>query len=257
MKIVSSGRGLNSKGFYEKKLKRRRTQIILHVILFFTSLFALIYFSRQEQFLITEVKVLGENVIDKDEIVPRVESLLTGYYLRIIPRANTFVYPRHTIEQQLVEEFPRFKSVDLNLDGFQTLAISVEERIPLALYCATATECYFLDEEGYIFAPAPSFSGAVYFIYTTETPIENPVGQNLMPIETFKSLPKFMAELSALGIHSTAFTINNDEYKLSLLNGGAVVWRRDADLALVSSNLEVFLSSESIRAQSDFLDKIS
>ena len=160
MKIVSSGRVLNSKGFYEKKLKRRRTQIILHVILFFTSLFALIYFSRQEQFLITEVKVLGENVIDKDEIVPRVESLLTGYYLRIIPRANTFVYPRHTIEQQLVEEFPRFKSVDLNLDGFIDIieAQKVLGRILIPLDADISSQ-----NSGRNFYPLADLSGSYHY----------------------------------------------------------------------------------------------
>jgi len=257
MKIVSSGRVLNSKEFYEKKQKRKRLHLILFAVLFFSILIALIYFSRQEQFLITEVTVQREDVIDKDKIAERVRGALAGYYLWIIPRANALVYPRRGIEQQLLAEFPRFKSVDLNLDGLRAITISVEERIPFALYCTTTTECFFLDEEGYIFALAPSFSGVVYFIYTTETLIENPIGKNLMPVDTFKSLPKFIEELSLLGIHPTALAIGNDDYILSLPNKGEIIWRRSDDLALVRSNLEAFLSSESIRAQSDFLDKIS
>ena len=221
------------------------------------SLFALIYFSRQERFLIAEVVVQGENVIDRDKIAQSVEDSLAGHYLWIIPRANALIYPRRAIERQLMTEFPRFKSADLNLDGPRTITISVEERVPFALYCVIISECFFLDEEGYIFAQAPSFSGAVYFIYTTETPIENPIGKNLMPVDTFKSLPKFMEKFFLLGIHPVALAINNDNYILTLPKKGEIVWRRSADMALVYSNLEAFFSSESIRAQRDFLDKIS
>ena len=256
MKIVSSGKVLNSRAFYKKKKRRKRIQLIFLSIGFLLVLSSLIYLSRQERFLVAEVAVLGEDVIDKEEIRGVAERLLRGYYFWIVPRANSFVYPRRTIERGLVEEFPRLKSADLDLSEPNTLYITVEERLPFALYCVNTSECYFLDEEGYIFALAPSFSGAVYFIYTTETLMENPIGKTLISAEVFKSLPKFIEELSILGIHPAALAIGNEEYSLSLPNGGEILWRRGGDLTVIHSNLEAFLSDDSIQTQSNFLDKI-
>ena len=254
MKIVSSGKVLNSREFYEKKKRRKRIQLVLLSIGFLAILFSLVYLSRQERFLIIEVVILGENVIDKEEITQTARRLLAGYYLWIIPRANTLIYPRHTIRQGLIEEFPRLKSVNLNLGERQKLLITVEERAPFALYCIS--DCFFLDEEGLIFAPAPSFSSGVYFIYTTQDPIENSVGQRFLAVEEFKLLSKFLETLAALNIEPSTLEVGGSEYRLSLSNDGQIIWRRDSDLVLVRSNLEAFLSDNSIQAQKNFLDRI-
>ncbi|OGE82858.1 MAG: hypothetical protein A2846_01265 [Candidatus Doudnabacteria bacterium RIFCSPHIGHO2_01_FULL_49_9] len=263
MKIISKGKVLNSAEFYKKKQRRRRIKLALLFIGLISLLSLLIYLSRYEQFLIAEVRVPGEEVIDKDKIVSRVESLLSGYYLWIIPRANALFYPKHTIEDSLLVEFPRFKSVDLSLSEIQTLIVTVEEREPFALYCVGTPECFFVDEEGLIFALAPSFSGAVYFIYTTESPIESPLGQKFLSVEEFKKLSRFMDTLEILDIYPVSLKVGDDEYSLSLPNlpagrqgGGEIMWRKDSNLDLVYSNLEAFLSDDSIRVQENFLEKI-
>ena len=258
MKIVSSGKVLNSREFYNKKIKKRRFQLILISIGFLSILFALVYFSRQERFLITTVTVMGENMVDKEEITQIAQNLLAGYYLWVIPRANTLIYPRYTIERNLLEQSPRLKSVDLNLDKDRKLLITVVERVPFALYCVgnLNNECFFLDEEGFIFAHAPSFSSGVYFVYRTKDLIENPIGKRFITIEEFRSLSKFLETFFVLGIQLLALEIGDDEYRLSLLNNGQIIWRRNSDFTFIHSNLEAFLSDDSIQAQGDFLDKI-
>ena len=256
MKIVSSGRVLNSPAFYQKKKKKRQIRFILLSLGCLALLSSLVYLSRQERFLITEVTILGEDVVDKDKIVQTTERLLSGHYLWIIPRANAFIYPRRAIEENLLKEFPRFKSVDLNLSRSRTLLVSVEERTPFALYCADASQCYFFDEDGFIFADAPSFSGNVYFIYRIEVPITEPLGQRFLSPEEFQPLPKFIQELSTLGISSLALEVGEAEYRLVLDNSGKIIWQRDSDLAIVYANLEAFLLDETIQAQNNFLDRI-
>lgn len=262
MKIVSSGKVLNSSAFYRKKKKRQRLQFILLTIGFLLILASFVYFSRQERFLITEVVVMGEGVADQEEIVRTTERLLAGYYLWIIPRAGELIYPRHAIEESLIREFPRLKSVDLGLAESKTLRIGVEERLPAALYCAdtlnpgNTSECYFLDEDGFIFAPAPSFSGVVYFVYAAEAPIEDPIGKEFVASEEFRVLAKFIEDLATLNLRSVALELGKSGYRLLLSTGGEIRWRRDSDLALIRSNLESFLSDASIRARSDFFDKI-
>lgn len=256
MKIVSSGRVLNSREFYEKKKRRRRIQLILLSVGFLSILSSLVYLSRQERFLIVEIAVSGENVIDREEIARAARHLLDDYYLWVIPRANAFIYPRRAVKRSLIAEFPRLKSLDLNLDGQHKLFITVEERKPFALYCANISDCFFLDEEGFIFANAPSFSSGVYFVYVTEDPVLNPIGKRFITIEEFKSLSRFKEALAVLSIEPSALEVGDSEYRLSIFDSGQIIWRRESNLALIESNLEAFLSDNSIRAQENFLERI-
>ncbi|MDP3763128.1 MAG: hypothetical protein Q8Q92_00500 [bacterium] len=259
MKIVSSGRVLNSREFYEKKKKRRIIKLVLLFVGLLAFFSSLVYLSRQERFLITEVTVSGENVVGKEEIISRVKDLLRGRYLWIVPRTNALVFPRSTIKESLLAEFPRFKSVSLDLDGFHNLFISLEERIPFALYCAKidTAECYFLDEDGFIFVLAPSFSSdAVYFVYTTEGSLVNPLGDRFMPVGEFKMLSSFIKNLAVLNVYPVGLEVGDDKYSLLLPKGGEILWRKTDNLTVIHSNLEAFLSNDSIRAQNNFLDNI-
>jgi len=59
-----------------------------------------------------------------------------------------------------------------------------------------------------------------------------------------------------LGIESLALDVGDSEYRLTMLESGQIIWRRDSNLTLIKSNLEAFLSDNSIRAQENFLDRI-
>ncbi|MEX2014164.1 MAG: hypothetical protein WD896_02300 [Parcubacteria group bacterium] len=262
MRIVSSGKGIHSPEFYERKKKKQRLQFIFISIGFLLILFSLVYVSRREGFLITEVTVLGENIVDRPQIDQRVAQLLSGYYLWLVPRTNFFIYPRRTIKQSLTEEFPRLRSVELDVIELGTLVVSVEERVPSSLYCldipgpVNRARCFFIDEEGLIFASAPTFSDGVYFIYSTEEALENPIGKRLMSTEEFWLLSTFLESLGTLNIHPKALQIADDEYRLFLSSGAELLWGRESELALTRLNLESFLADKSIKAQGDFLNRI-
>ena len=238
MKIVSSGKVINSSEFYKKKQRRRRVQLILSVIGFLSVLTSFTFFVRQEKFLITGVVIEGEDVIQKEELIRTTESLLKGDILWTIPRASIFLYPRRSIERRLAVEFPRLKSVNLTLDDTMKIIIAVDERTPFALYCAGAAiprdialvpqtgGCFFLDEEGLIFASAPSFSGGVYFVYADDNSVTNPLGRRFLSTESFKSLSKFVRDIETLGIHSVALEVKNDEYILSTTGNSYGGWGR-------------------------------
>ncbi|MFZ2484398.1 MAG: hypothetical protein WAX80_02865 [Minisyncoccia bacterium] len=256
MKIVSKGRVLNSAEFYKKKQRRKYVYISLLLIGCLLFISFLVYISRLGRFQITEVVVSGENIIDRDLIISAVKRSLSGHYLWLIPKSNVLLYPKDATIDNLFKEFPRFKSVGLDLNGLNIITVTVEERTPFALYCINAPECYFLDEDGLIFAIAPSFSGAVYFIYTTEEPLENPMGKSLLVSDQFRALSKFIESLTPFGVHPIALGISNEDYSLILSGDRQIMWRRDSDFARVHSNLEAFLSDDTIRAQPDFLERI-
>lgn len=263
MKIVSSGKVINSSKFYEKKKKIKRLKLILALVAFLLISVSLVLVARQEKFLVSSVVVLGQDVIDRDEIAGVANKLLSGYYFWLIPKSNLVFFPREEIKQAIIDGFPRLKSVSLNLGDERVLNISVEERVPFALYCVDAinptraSDCYFLDSEGLIFALAPSFSGAVvYFTYATRVPIEKPIGQRFVAVEEFKLLQTFMQNLSSLNMQPVALELEGDEYHLYLATDNQIMWQRGSDLNVVRTNLDSFLADEAIKSQGDFMTNI-
>lgn len=257
MKIVSSGKGLHSPEFYKKKQKAKRIKLVVSILAILAFLILVTYFFRWEKFIISEVVIAEEIAVDREEIIEAIKSELGGYYLYVIPKANALIYPRKALRNRLNREFPRFESFDLNLEGMKKLTFSAKERSPFALYCQSSDTCYFLDENGFIFSLAPSFSEGVYFVYKTKNSIESPLGKSILIENDFIGLTKFIKNLPTLGIDFLAIEIGSEDYKLELKSGGEIIWKKETGLGVVYSNLEAFLSDEAIKSQTDFLDKIS
>lgn len=262
MKIVSSGKGLNSPEFYRKKKVKKRLKFILVLTFLILLVSSFIYLSRLENLLITNVVVTDKDSLDKDNIIDSTTKILQGFYFGVIPKTNALIYPRSAIKQALLNEFPRLESVDLNVTDFNTLNVTLQERESFALYCASAlnpsvtSDCYFLDKNGFIFALAPSFTGTVYFVFSTLVPMENPLGQEFVGKDEFHSLLKFIDSLLAFNIHPVALGLGDNEYSLALPTNGQIIWKKNSNFDLVYANLEAFLTDETIKADSDFLDKI-
>ena len=274
MNIVSSGKVLNSLEFYKKKIRKRRVKLGFLLLVFLLIIYSLTHLSREERFLISAVAIIGEDVINREEITGVVRNELQGSYLWLVPKTSIFLYPKRKIEKNLLEQFPGIKSAHFNVGKNNNLHISIDERQPFAIYCERidspadptlslpertgvhADECYFIDEEGLIFAVAPSFSGGVYFVYTAYKPIEEPLGKRFVSKRELDSLSGFIESLSKLNILATTLEVGDDEYYLFIIGGGQIIWRKGSDMALIYANLEAFLSDETIQTQSDFLGRI-
>ena len=262
MRIVSSGKVLNSSEFYEKKKKIRKIKIIFSLILIFILLCLYVYTSRLERFLISEVTVEGENIVDRGEIIDTAKMVIDGKYLWLIPRSNTFVYPKTYLKDTLLSSFPRIKILDIETESLKNLILTITEHVPFALYCTQFSNlndfsnCYFLNDEGYIFAEAPTFSNAVYFIYTNEEITESPISKSFSSLEIFQELEEFKESLEDFGLSIVGLKSSKEEYKFFLSNGGELVWSNKSDLNLVYSNLEAFISSETVKNQEDFFEKL-
>jgi len=262
MKIVSTGRSISSAEFHKKKKRKQRIILVSVLLIIILILGSLVALTRLNRLLVETVTVSGEKSVGESEIVRIVQEKISGNYLFVIPRSNFLFLPREEITQTLLEEFPIFKSVDLNLLDRKNLEVIVEERGAFALYCngdnpSDTSGCYLLDKDGFIYDRSPGYLGAVYFIYSFKESFPEPIGKQFIPQEEFKKLPEFIDNLSILGINPRALSIGADEYKLTLANGGYIIWKRSDDLLEVRSNLEAFLFSEAIRSQVDFIDKIS
>lgn len=255
--IVSTGKTLSTTEYLRRKNKvRQKRRIILSLILLAIAA-AIITLSRLPSLQIRNVVVAGATVTGEDAVKETVLEILRGNYFWLVPRSNALVYGKDKMEAEIAERFPRFSSVELSLDGLQTLQIEVSERDPHALYCSEEERCFFLDRRGFIFDYAPNFSEGVYFVYREESPMAEPMGQFLLPAEQFESLSQFLEKLPVLAMKPLMLKLTSEDYVLTLSNGSRILWSKAGDLERTFGNLESFLNSPGIKAQSDFLSRVS
>lgn len=257
-KIVSTGRTISTSEYLEKRNRARRKKYLVFCALFLMLLAALIMISRLPSLQIKEVSVAGAVATGPDAVVSSVGEKLAGRYLWLIPRSNALIYSKGEIKTKLARDFPRLSGVALSLDGLERLVVSVVEREPHALYCwGEANTCYFLDETGFIFDLAPTFSEGVYFTYFREPVLVEPLGQPLFPKEEFGRLETFVSALRSFGFDPLSLTLGESDIRLSLSGGAQIFWSRTSDLERTLANLGAFLNSSAIKAQKDFLEKVA
>ena len=126
--------------------------------------------SHSDRWKIKRVNVVGANVVDNQAIIKFVQEKLTGNYYFVYARENGYLFPKHEVEEGLIVAFPRLKSAQVSRTGAHTLAVSVSERTPFALWCGDEytspqrdlADCWFIDDGGFVFDRAPIFSSGVY-----------------------------------------------------------------------------------------------
>ncbi len=262
MKIIGSEKGIHSPEFHKKKTREEKIKRAIKIIILIIILSIPVYFARSEKFLIKSVVVSGNNVTKSEDIQQIVSDNLSGSYFWLFPHENIVLYPKDKIVSDLLNKQPRLNSVVVTQTEGNTLEVAVTERAPMALYCkdystpVAPEECYFLDDTGYVFSKAPSFSGNVYLVYATSDVYEEPIGHSIIDKENFLKTAAFAKTLPPLGIYPRIFLLKNDEYRIILSNKAEIMWPRDKDLNEVRTNLASFLADKSIKSDPEFLNKI-
>lgn len=115
---------------------------------------------------ISAIDVHGQKTVMPQAVQQTTQNELYGGYLHLFARSNIFLYPKNTIRQTLLEQFPMFQSVDVHVENFHTIGVSIVERQPVALWCgpnvATSSSCFLVDQGGIVYAPAVVYSGDAY-----------------------------------------------------------------------------------------------
>jgi len=211
---------------------QRRIQILrlsfLLLILFLSIVGALAYFSFNKNITITKVTVEGTNIINSSEVIFVVKSGLTGKYYNLFSRADSFIFPRKEIYNNLIKHFPRIEEVSIVKKNLNTLQINIKERLGSYLYCGNTIpdvlskigeNCYFMNSDGYIFGKAPYFSGDVYFKYYLKINDDKSIlGQNVMNLNHFHKLVRFINGITSLGFKPISLVIDTSGKEILYLN---------------------------------------
>ncbi len=146
-------------------------QIIVGVLIatFFGLLTSSVWFAtRVNALTIDTVTVRGGETIQHSEVESVVRAQIDGAYMKLVPRAFAFTYPHEKIIAE-VNKMHRIKNVSIVRSGGNELLVEFDEYVPHALWCknSESTGCFFLDENGYSFAPAPTLNGGSFLRYVS------------------------------------------------------------------------------------------
>ncbi len=204
-----------------KRQKRNLGLAFLLLLTLFLIIIGLSFLFRIKGFQINQIDINGNNVINKNEIESLASKHLEGKYIYLFPRSNSLIYPRVKIYNDLIYSFPRIEDLFVYVEKFKTLKIDITERAGSYLYCGAeipedesevGENCYFVDQDGYIFDRAPYFSGNIYFKYfigLLDNP-EDPSGQEIMAKQSFKDLVNFIKGISKLGFGPTHIFVDTE-----------------------------------------------
>ncbi|MBI5139310.1 hypothetical protein HZA26_01730 [Candidatus Nomurabacteria bacterium] len=271
---------VNSPHLVELKKKRRKSffnKLILYFFLLILSFVSLGFISRLDRLNIHNIQVVGNEVIESAEIEKLTRETFSSHYLYFFPKSNFLFYPKRELINNLVNKFKILKEVKIDVVDIETLEISVVERKAGYTWCGESliyqskkvleNECYFTDDEGYIYSTAPYFSGNVYFKFfgplnkTDEGSDKNPLGVYFVP-EIFKKVTALVGALKYIVVSQFLFFDKDSEkFEIYLENksdadyGPKIILKKDFQLEKVVNDLQAALDAEPLKT--DFEKKYS
>ena len=212
------------------QFKKNQRKIFLLKTLLGIFLVALIvgilsFITHSSVLAISKVSVSGNAVLSSEEIIQIATDNLSGNYLWIFPKNNFVIYPRGEIYRELISKFQRIESIAISTQDMNILEIRIKERKPFGEWCGTDgqielssgdSNCYLLDENGFIFDNAPQFSGNAYVRFYGGIS-GDPIGQNFLNIKSFKQINDFAVNIHNVGLPVIAFSSSdNGDYQFYL-----------------------------------------
>jgi hypothetical protein len=256
------------------ELKRKKRKIILikigiFLLVFLAVIAFLAYMSRIRRLNIGNVEITGNSLVETLAIENTIKEETSGKYLWLFPKTNIFFYPKNKIKKDLGSQFRRLKDITLTIKNRTTLLVSVNERTGKYIWCGDAPtfgasepveQCYFLDEDGYIFDRAPYFSGEVYFKFYGKAEPGDYFLQN-----NFKDLILFRGRLAGMGLKPVMLYADGNGSNINvkiflskgklLPTGPEIIFKSDSNLDNIAENLKTALETEPLL--SEFKNKYS
>jgi hypothetical protein len=212
---------------------------------------------------IKETNIEGANIIDKNEIQNTVDESLSGNYLWVIPKSNTFLYSVKKLNSTLIQRFPGISTLSISRVGFKKISIKIGERKPEALWCSDAKEgdvpeCYFVDNSGIVFARAPFFSGNVYFMYRGKLDKEDPLGAQIFTVKDFLVFQAFIKQTTnKLGISIVGAELKEQgDFDLLLSSGVRILLNRKMSYDDIYNNMFTIIKSKEFSSSTSTLNSL-
>ncbi|MEI7513625.1 MAG: hypothetical protein WCJ74_03340 [bacterium] len=250
---------------WEKRRRFARRMTLIFSISIILIVVGTIFFLRAEAIQIRDINIEGTNIIDKKEIKEFVDASLSGNYLWVIPKSNTFLYSVKDLNNALVKKFPGIFSLNVGREGFKKVYIKIVERKPQALWCKNVEDenppdCYFVDTSGVVFAKAPFFSGNVYFVYKGDLGKEDPLGAQIFTAQDFSEFEAFVTQVGKkLNISIVGVELKDQgDFDFLLSSGARIMLNKNISYDDMFNNMDAVLKSKEFSSSTinslDYMD---
>ncbi|MFM2357504.1 MAG: hypothetical protein RJA61_241 [Candidatus Parcubacteria bacterium] len=249
-KVIRSARSV------QKRKKKHVTRIVAVCMCSLALFLSLAYASTFSSFVISDITIKGVTSIPEESLKEAVAKETDGSYWKLFSKKNIWLYPEKKILETITSEFPQVASVLISSKD-NILSLDVVEREPFGLWCKDVNiqPCFFMDEEGFIYGEASTFSGSVYVLFTGNIDLENPVGGSYLEKDDFIILKTFIESLKELGlkpeqVHMSASSDGwvlvpkkvDIDIKETFNEKGKIMFTFGKELVKAVENLESFLS---------------
>ncbi len=207
---------------------------------------------------------------DEIDLIERAVSTHLGKssWFGILDHASLSLFSSETLENELLELFPRFKKADVAVFDNQ-LIIELEQRRPAGLWCKTTKEkeeCWFFDHTMTLYSRAPRFSEGVYIKYSNKENTAPSIGEQILDDELRIYSNQIIEVVEAHDLQPTRMTFGNEGvvhifiqslFELDLLENAHLILNKDQSIRTIDERLLLLLATpefkeEVERAPEDF-----
>jgi cell division septal protein FtsQ len=272
----------------KRKQKRLKNILIISVAVF---IFSLVVYLLNASFLsIQQIIVDDVEYSNRNDIELAIKEKIEGRYLGMFSRSNALIFSRTKIARDIKSKFPSIKEVDVDLKGFTTINVQLEEYASTALWCDvpvtpastlthdvnedgedvekisvipqvvssfSSSNCFFVNDEGVIFSPA-KFDSNNDVLKTFGKITSDPVRQSYADKKTFQELIEFSKLLRRLNIVADEiWTTNGEVYAFVTKEKVKIYIDSQTDIGKLFDNLETVIKRDAInKAQFSNIDYI-
>ncbi len=247
---------------HKRRIRRIRLSI-LFLILIILIIGVLSYLSSNKKVVIDTFEINGTHIINKEDIEEKIKNDIGGKYIYLFSKANTFIYPHKKIYNNLLINIPRIETLSISRVGLKTLKIEITERTGEFLYCGNnipenkedvGENCYFVNNDGYIFDRAPYFSGNVYFKYYMSLGEGNadPLAKQMMEVEKFYQMVRFVDGVTSIGFKPIYLVKGTDGTNSLYLDNNTneslpkIIFKDSDNLEILLDNLSLAMKKKNL-----------
>lgn len=221
-----------------KTLKSKRSRMraidrtfatVGHTLLVIYALYLLcVWISVRPSLFIDNIVVEGTHASSEQSVYDVAHGKLSERILFWIKRNNRLLYPISEMEREVRALSPRIANVKTVFDTPKHLRVIITEYTPNFLFCMRSDEavalasssviehqpkdCYFADEEGYVYADAPEYIGYPFVAIVASTSEQavthqSPVGTTVLTEEQYARIRMYIDDLSQVGLTTHSVTL--------------------------------------------------
>lgn len=244
-------RSLRSEKLIKKKRRKLFIKVVFYVLVFIILIISFSFISKIDSLEIKEVSITGNENIRSEVLADIFTETTEGNYVFLFSKKNIFIFPKSKFKNRILNEFLDIKDLSIKRIWLEGVLIEIEERKEHSLFCLTekheeniifSNECFFLDEEGFIFSKAPQFLEKKYFRYFKQKDSLF-LGEVFMDYKKFSNINNFIEKLSSTGLKPNMFFADElGDFEIYFTGGEKIIFKGDDNYNNVFENLFTLLS---------------